>query len=81
MTPLQSKGAIPGVPCSSWLANSNMNSKELSEALSSLDDRDLLFVLQSALENRKPQWSEATDEYGWPTRAATLAMLRKILCG
>jgi hypothetical protein len=57
-----------------------MDNQELSKALEALSDRDLICVLRSALENRKPEWEEACDDYGNPSRAAMLATIRKILC-
>ncbi len=57
-----------------------MNNQELSRALEALNDRNLIAVLRDALENRKPEWEEACDEYGNPTRAAMLATIRKLLC-
>ena len=54
--------------------------KDPIEALKEMKDDELYVALQMVMENRKLEWSEATDEHGWPNRAAKLAVIRHVLC-
>jgi len=54
--------------------------KKAVQPIDSMANDERYAVIHDALENRKPEWEEACDEYGNPSRAAMLATIRKILC-
>jgi len=60
-----------------------MNPETLLAELTKMPDGQLYSILQIALENRKitAQYHEAADEFGNPTWAAKLAVVRHIMCG
>jgi len=61
--------------------SSSTTDKDPVVALIEMKDDELYIALQMVMQNRKPEFSQATDEYGWPERAAKLAVIRYILCG
>ena len=57
-----------------------MSKEEAADYLKGLSDDDLWEVLYEAFFTRDMEFGPAIDDDGWPTREATLATIKRLIC-